>query len=165
MTENKLRWWQRLARRIAFTRIGAWLFARTLHHLDRMLLNVSDGGLSTPRILGRVPVVRLTTIGAKTGKERTVPVLGLREGEWWLLVASNWGRDHHPAWYHNLQVNPEVTLTHRNGTAGYVARDATAEERDQYWHRIKEEYPGFELYQERSGSRQIPLVVLEPHES
>lgn len=158
------RWWQRLGQRFAATRAGSWFFSRTLHHVDRALLRVSSGRLSVPKLVAGLPVVRLTTVGAKTGEERTVPVLGLRDGDRWVLVASNWGGEDHPAWYHNLRATPEVELTHEDRTDRYVAREATEEEREEYWDRATELYLGFEPYRRRSGDRQIPVVVLTPRE-
>ena len=157
--------WQALAQNVAFSRPGAWLFSRTLHHVDRFLLRLTGGRLSVPRLLGGVPVVLLTTTGAKSGKARTVPVLGLRDGDHWLLVASNWGRDHHPAWYYNLRANPEVTLTHVDVSTRYVAEEATDDDREEYWQKAMQTYPGFERWQDRTGEREIPMVVLHPIEA
>lgn len=161
-TRPDVSWWQRLTQRIASSRPGAWLFSYTLHYIDRVLLGLSGGRLSIPELLAGVPVVRLTTTGAKSGRERTVPVLGLQEGENWIVIASNWGSERHPAWYHNLKANPEVELTVADETEPYVAREATGEERNEYWDVAVETYMGFEPYRRRSGDREIPIVVLEP---
>lgn len=155
-------WWQRVMQRVAATRVGSWVFSHTLHHIDRVLMDVSGGRVSVPKVLAGLPVVRLTTIGAKTGKERTVPVVGLHDDGKWIVVASNWGGDSHPAWYHNLRSNPDVKLTHNDQTDQYVARDATEDEWETYWRQATDLYVGFEPYQRRSDDRQIPIVVLEP---
>lgn len=162
MTPTEPSWWQRLALKVSFSRAGTWLFSRTLHHVDRVLLGLTGGRASVPRLFGRVPVVRLTTTGARTGKERTVPVLGLRDGERWILVASNWGREEHPAWYYNLKADPSVTLTYDGRSEGFVAREATGDEREACWRLARERYPGLERYQDRAGDRRIPTVVLIP---
>lgn len=162
--QTTLRWWQRLAQRFASSRVGAWLFSYTLHHIDRVLMRASDGRVSIPRTLAGLPVIELTTTGAKTGKKRTVPLLGFQDGEDWFLVASNWGDDGHPAWYHNLMANPKVTLSHNDQTGRYVAREVSGDERDEYWQQASEAYPGYERYQQRTGDRQIPVVVLIPEE-
>ncbi len=93
------------------------------------------GQVSVPGVFARLPVIRLTTIGHKSGKERTVPLFGFREGEQWFVIASNYGSDEHPAWYGNLKANPEVKLTHEDRTKPYLARDATPEEWEEYWNR------------------------------
>lgn len=161
-TEPDVRWWQRIPRWFASTRLGSWIFSVTLHHIDRVLMEVSDGRISIPRVLAGLPVIRLTTIGAKSGKDRTVPLLGFQDEEKWFVVASNWGDDDHPAWYYNLQANPEVRLTHDGETGRYIARDATDEERAEYWEQASAFYPGYDRYMRRSGEREIPVVVLTP---
>lgn len=155
-------WFQRQIQKLAATRPVAWVFSYTLHHVDRLLLRLSGGRYSIPEVFAGVPVVRLTTTGAKSGRERTAPVLGFRDGEQWFLVASNWGGDSHPGWYHNLSANPAVELTVGDETRSYVARDATGDEREAYWQRAVETYGGFEAYRRRAGDREIPVVVLEP---
>jgi deazaflavin-dependent oxidoreductase (nitroreductase family) len=157
------RWWQRLLQRIPSTAAGAWLFSRTLHHLDPLLLRLSNGRISIPQVLAGLPTIELTTIGAKSGKERTVPVLGLPDNEKWVVFATNWGGQRHPAWYHNLQKNPEVEVSYRGEISTYMARDADPEERPRYWERAKDMYVGFEAYQRRTD-REIPIVVLSPAE-
>lgn len=161
-TKPDVSWWQRIPRWFASTRLGSWLFSYTLHHIDRVLMKLSGGRVSIPRVLAGLPVIRLTTTGVKSGKERTVPLLGFQDGEKWFVVASNWGDDVHPAWYYNLQANPEVRLTHNDETDQYIARDATDGERAEYWNQATAFYPGYDRYKRRSGGREIPLVVLTP---
>jgi len=161
---TEVRWWQRLVQRFASTEVGITVFSHVLHHIDRLLLTLSGGRVSVPGALAGLPTVRLTTVGAKTGTERTVPVVALRDGEKCVLVASNWGRERHPAWYHNLSENPVVKLTREDTTERYIARDATEEERAEYWEWATDTYPGFEAYDRRSGDREIPVVVLKPPE-
>ena len=155
------RWWQRLLQKIPSTAVGAWLFSRTLHHIDPYLLRLSGGDISIPQVLAGLPTVRLSTIGAKSGKKRTVPVLGLPDDERWVVFATNWGGENHPAWYYNLRANPEVELTYKDRTETYVASDATDAEREVYWDRAKQMYIGLEAYQRRTD-REIPVVVLTP---
>ena len=144
--------------------VGTRLLSRTLHYVDLFLMRLTDGRISVPGSLLGLPVVRLTTAGARTGKERTVPLLGLRDGGNWVVVASNWGGERHPAWYHNLRADPEVKLTYGGQTDRYVAREATGRERAEYWERAKEFYPDYETYERTAGDRHIPVVVLTPME-
>jgi len=95
VTPDRRAWWQRLGRRVVASRPGSWLLSRTLHRVDQPLLSISGVRISIPRTFAGLPVVRLTTTGAKTGVDRTVPLVGFREGEEWVLIASNWGRDEH----------------------------------------------------------------------
>lgn len=140
--------------------VSTRIMSRTLHRIDLFLMGVTGGKVSVPGTLGGLPVVRLTTIGAKTGRERTVPLLGIEDDEKWVLIASNWGNENHPSWYYNLRANPEVRLSHDNQTKQYTAREATEEERPKYWEQAKELYPNYESYQQYTGGRQIPIVVL-----
>lgn len=160
--QRSLRRWQGVIQWIASTRPGARVLSHTIHHIDRLLMRVTGGKVSSSEVLAGLPTVRLTTIGAKTGKERTVPVMGIQDDERWILIASNWGTDSHPAWYHNLRANPEVELSYRGHPRRYVAREATGEERDEYWELATQWYLGFEPYQRRSSNRQIPVIVLAP---
>jgi hypothetical protein len=65
---------------IPASRLGAWLFSGTLHHIDRMPHRLSGGRLSVPGVVTGLPVVMLTTRGARSGEARTVPVVGMRDG-------------------------------------------------------------------------------------
>ena len=160
-----LRWWFLLNQKIAASRPGSWVYSHTLHHIDRVLGKLSGGRLNVPRLFAGAPMIQLTATGAKTGKERTVPVLGLRDGDRWVVIASNWGKKRHPAWYYNLKANPAVKVTEGNETAPYRAREASDEEQEIYWPRAREMYIGYEVYAQRSGDRTIPIIVLEPAEN
>ena len=153
---------QRLLQHLAASQMGAWIFARTLHPLDRVLLRLSHGRVSVPGVLTGLPVIRLTTIGAKSGKLRTLPVVGLSDGDKVVVIASNYGQARHPAWYYNLRAHPEATLELPGGTGIYLARDATPAERQIYWRRASDIYVGFPAYQQRTHGRVIPIIVLTP---
>jgi deazaflavin-dependent oxidoreductase (nitroreductase family) len=153
---------QRFLQFLPASRAGAWFFARTLHHIDRFLLRVSGGSLSIPGLTAGLPVIRLTTIGAKSGQPRTVPVAGLSDGDKVILVASNFGQAHHPAWYHNLRANPEATLVLPTRSGTYLAHEATPAERAHYWPLAAAFYRGYPAYQQRTGGRVIPIMVLTP---
>ena len=72
-----------------------------------------------------LPLVTLTTIGAKSGQLRSTPLVGIPDGERLVLVASNFGQGHHPAWYYNLVKNPSASVTIAGATRNYVAAAAT----------------------------------------
>ncbi|WP_370944801.1 nitroreductase family deazaflavin-dependent oxidoreductase [Amycolatopsis sp. cg5] len=105
------------------------------------------------------PMVLLTTIGAKSGQERTSPLVYLAEGDRLFIIASAAGADKHPAWYHNLLANPTVTL--EIGTEKFEAKATPleGEERAVYYGKQAELMPGFKEYQEKT-SRVIPVVEL-----
>ncbi len=156
------RGWRRLVMPIAWSRSGVWLFARTLHHLDRPLLRWSQGRFSLTSFLTGIPIVSLTTTGAKSGQPRTVPLIALEDGERLVIIASNFGQAHYPAWYHNLRAHPQAVVTRRDRTRTYVAHSAEGEERDAYWEAAVKLYPGYRVYKERAAGRTIPVIVLTP---
>lgn len=144
------------------TRFGAWLFSRLAHRADRLVLRLTRGRRSLTSILTDQPLVTLTTTGARSGKARSVPVLGVLDGEKVILVASRWGGGRHPGWYHNLVANPEVKLAKNGRTAGYIANEVNGQERDRCWRLALEQYPGYANYERWAGERRIPVVVLTP---
>jgi F420H(2)-dependent quinone reductase len=107
------------------------------------------------------PVLLLTTIGRKTGRKRTTPVLYLKDGNRIALVASNGGRDRDPSWWNNLRHNPlaEVQIKRENWTAR--AEKASSFEKPRLWSMLTKMYPSYDEYQ-RKTKREIPVVVLTP---
>jgi deazaflavin-dependent oxidoreductase (nitroreductase family) len=104
----------------------------------------------------------LTVEGAKSRRLFKIPLVGIPAGNRILLVASNWGSSRHPAWYHNVLANPEVAITFQGETKEYLVHEATGTERDEYWPTVVGVNPGYADYQDRSGERQIPIMVLDP---
>lgn len=138
---------------------GAWYFDHVATRIDRVLLPMSRGRISST--FGQ-PVGLLHTVGAKSGEPRRTPLLFLRDGERVVLIASKGGSPKHPAWYWNLRKNPRVGFLGPGGVSGrYVARVAEGEERSRLWTQAVELYDGYSTYAERTGGRVIPVVVLE----
>ena len=109
--------------------------------------------------LGRLPVILLTTRGRKTGAERTVPVVPFRDGDQLYVVASMGGQPQHPAWYFNLEANPDVEV--QVGADRYHARAEILppERRALVWPKLTSAMPNFAQYQTKT-SRVIPVVQL-----
>jgi deazaflavin-dependent oxidoreductase (nitroreductase family) len=149
----------RVLQAFAQTRAGGWLFINVLPALDRPLLRLSRGRLSTG--MGQTYVL-LHARGAKSGIERTTPLLGTKSGDAILLVASKAGAPRHPAWFHNLRANPDVAVTVNGERRPMRARVAEGEERERLWGVVCDHYSGYAAYQSRTGGRVIPVVVLEP---
>lgn len=154
--------WQRHLQFMPASRIGAWLFSNRLHYIDRLLLRLSKGRLSVPGVLVGLPVVTLTTTGAKSGKSRTAPVVGIRDGDKIVIIGTNFGTSRQPAWYHNLRANPEAILTLPQASGTYIAREATPAERELYWKKGDEIYIGYAAYRRRIRGREVPIFVLTP---
>jgi deazaflavin-dependent oxidoreductase (nitroreductase family) len=106
--------------------------------------------------------VTLTTTGAKSGQPRSVPLVGLPDGENIILIASNFGQTHYPAWYHNLRASPKATLTLKGRTGYYWAEEVSGEVREAYWRQAVALYPGYAAYERRVGARHIPVLRLTP---
>jgi deazaflavin-dependent oxidoreductase (nitroreductase family) len=105
----------------------------------------------------------LTTKGRRSGKNRTVPLLYVPDGENMVVIGSNWGGERAPDWVSNIRANPEVRVQAGKRRLRATARFATAEERPRIWSLVTAQYPGYETYAERlQGVREIPLVVLAP---
>jgi deazaflavin-dependent oxidoreductase (nitroreductase family) len=149
----------RAAERVAATRPVGWYYIHIGPRIDRALLPATRGHLSSA---GRHRVGLLKVRGAKSGVERTTPLVFTSDGERVVLVASRGGDVKHPAWYHNVVANPEVEWLGPGGWRRYKAHEAAGEERERLWPRVVERYSGYEVYRERAGERVIPLVVLEP---
>ncbi|MEU8125113.1 nitroreductase family deazaflavin-dependent oxidoreductase [Spirillospora sp. NPDC049024] len=102
----------------------------------------------------------LTTTGRRSGKERTTPLIYQPEGDAYLVVASKGGADEPPAWYRNLQENPEVKVQVKGDKFTARARTATPEEKPAFWRKMAAVWPDYDEYQKKT-SRDIPVVVLE----
>jgi deazaflavin-dependent oxidoreductase (nitroreductase family) len=108
------------------------------------------------------PLLLLHTTGARSGKERTNPVMYQDLGGGSVAVfASKAGADTNPDWYHNVVAHPDVTAEIGTETRSFRARVADADEREPIWEKQKGEYPGFAGY-EAGTSRVIPVVILDP---
>ncbi len=101
----------------------------------------------------------LTTVGRKSGRILTLPLIFGRSGPDYVVVASKGGAPAHPAWYLNLEANPEVQVQVKGDKFKARAHTANAEERATLWPRMVEIYGPYTDYQKKT-ERQIPLVVL-----
>jgi len=107
-----------------------------------------------------MPVLLLTTVGRKTGKRRTTPLMYIRDGERYVITASNSGRDKHPAWLHNLQASPNVQIEIPGKRLEVSVSVATQSEREWLWPQLVAQAPFFDGYQ-KGTTRTIPMVMLK----
>ncbi|HQV93972.1 MAG TPA: nitroreductase family deazaflavin-dependent oxidoreductase [Anaerolineales bacterium] len=140
------------------------LLSKILFRADTLLLWATKGKLTVTRIVG-LSVIQLTTRGAKTGKLRTMPLIGFPDGEKIALIASYFGGEHNPGWYYNLKANPECDVRINGETRKYLARESFDEEREKYFQMANSYYAGYEKYRERAAHRHIPVMVLERKDS
>jgi deazaflavin-dependent oxidoreductase (nitroreductase family) len=103
----------------------------------------------------------LTTKGRRSGEPRELPLIYGRHGEDYLVVASKGGAPQHPAWYLNLEADPEVEVQVGQERFKATARTATSRERPEMWTTMTAEWPDYDAYQTRTD-REIPVVVLTP---
>lgn len=108
-----------------------------------------------------LPVIILTTLGAKSGKIRKSPLMRVEHDGSYVAVASMGGAPKHPVWYHNVVADPRVELQDGPVRQDMLAREVTAAEKAVWWARAVEAYPDYADYQ-KNTDREIPVFVLEP---
>lgn len=118
-------------------------------------------GLVGHRVPGAPPSLLLDHVGAKSGAKRTSVLTYLADGDDLVIVASKGGHPRHPAWFHNLQAHPDVTIQVGPTRRPVHARVATPAERKRLWPKVVDIWGGYADYQRRT-EREIPLVILEP---
>jgi len=152
---------QKMIHRILMMRWVSAFLAVNLHRMDAVMLKLSHGRHTVTEIVG-LPIIQITTIGAKSGEPRTMPLVSLFDGEKIALIGSNFGRQHNPGWYYNLKANPQCTVQVNGREQKYIARQTEGEEREKYWQMAVSYYKGYDLYKVRAAHRQIPVMILEP---
>ena len=152
---------QRLLHRFLMLRPVTAFFAPRVHHLDKAVFRLTGGRYTAAGILGW-DIIQLTTIGARTKQPRTMPLVGVIDDERIALIASNFGREHNPAWYYNLKAHAECDVSFKGKNRKYIAYEAEGEEYEHYWQMAVSYYAGYEKYKERAAHRYIPVMVLEP---
>lgn len=157
--KRNLSWW--MGGRLVATRAGLALWRKVAAPLDPKLMGATGGHV---KLSVGAPIVVLTSIGARSGRRRDTPLTYFTDGDDIVLIASNYGRAQHPAWYFNLLAHPDCEL--HIGTRGgrFVAHDVTGVDRDRLYalaaHRLNRV---FETHEKRScQSRVIPVVRLTP---
>lgn len=127
---------------------------------EQVELYESSGGTQGTTMRG-MPVIILTSVGARSGKLRKTPLMRVEHQGEYAVVASLGGAPKHPVWYFNLKAHSRVEL--RDGTVrrDMVAREVEGEEKALWWGRAVEAYPDYDDYQAKT-ERDIPVFVLEP---
>jgi deazaflavin-dependent oxidoreductase (nitroreductase family) len=145
-----------------YSRFSMSLGATGLRWAGKMnvpLYRASGGRLMAK--VGRAPVLLLTTTGRKSGQKRTSPVVYLADGERMIVIGSNAGNAHAPAWSLNLKAEPAAEVEIGRRRIAVRARVAAGEERVELWRKSNEQYAGFDDYETRTN-RDIAVFVLEP---
>src|SRR3954471_22915392 len=156
---RKMSAYERTLEKFARMPVGDWYMKQIAPRLDPPLLRLTGGRVSS---VYPVPIMLLTTTGAKTGQPRTLPLLYVTDGDAIILIASNYGKTSHPAWYRNLVAQPKVDVLAGKRSGTYVAAEITDPlERDRAWDLALDMYAGYGDYEGWAGDRMIPLIRLE----
>jgi deazaflavin-dependent oxidoreductase (nitroreductase family) len=134
-----------------------WWIIHVSAKVDPPLLKLSNGWVSS---FGVTPVLLLTHTGAKSGVRRETPLVYAKDGEDLVLVASKGGSPSHPAWFHNLAANPQCEVVVKGASGTYIATETHGADRARLWQKASELYAGYDTYQQRAGTRLIPVMRL-----
>jgi deazaflavin-dependent oxidoreductase (nitroreductase family) len=151
---------QRAMRRVASSRPGAWLFSRSLPSIDRFLLKLTHGRIAVPQLAAGIPVMTVITTGAKTGRRRASPLLGIPHGDDLAIIGTQFGQPGTPGWYYNLLADPTAEIVFRDSQVNVVVREADGDEWRAIWDRACEVYSGYDSYAKRVHGRPIHIMVL-----
>ena len=155
----------RLVKRAVLWLNGTRTFARVAPHVvppvDRFVHRVSGGRMLLSEAM--LPAVLLVTTGRRTGKRREVPVMTMPDGDHFIVVASNFGRERHPAWSANLLATPAATVHYRGEVIPVEAHLLDGDEKAAIWSRLQAMWPVFRTYRERTAGhgREIRVFRLE----
>jgi deazaflavin-dependent oxidoreductase (nitroreductase family) len=158
---SRARPWQHLILRLAALRPISWALSHLLPRLDRWELRRSNGEHSLTTLITGLPLITLHTTGARSGLPRSTFLMAIPYEGNIVLIASYFGSQQHPAWYHNLMAHPEVQVSLNGRTQTFRARQTRGAERQACWGQAVSLYPGFEAYRRRAKGREIPVMVLE----
>jgi deazaflavin-dependent oxidoreductase (nitroreductase family) len=152
---------QHALQRTASTRAGSWLFQRTLYRIDRPLHRWTQGRITLPGMATGLPVIMLTTTGAKSGLPRTMPVAGIPFGDDLVILGTNYAQQNTPGWVFNLLKDPQATVAWKSTSVPVNAALVGSDRMDEVWQAAGRVYVGFPKYRERtSGSRQVQAFWL-----
>lgn len=146
---------------VALTGFGRWYLINVAPQIDKTIGRMSGGRvMSVPLI----PLLLLTHRGAKSGRTYTTPLVYFTAGDDAVMIASNYGRERHPAWLANVKANPEVELLARGRGGRYRARVAEGAERDRLFGLAKQLTRAYANYEQQAVGRTIQIVVCSPLE-
>src|SRR5664279_2327128 len=127
---------------------------------DQVDLYERSGGTQGTDLNG-LPVIILTSLGARTGKVRKTPLMRVEHDGEYAVVASLGGAPKNPVWYYNIVANPRVELQDGTETKDYDSREVFGDEKAVWWERAVAAWPDYAEYQAKTD-RQIPVFVLTP---
>lgn len=156
---RRLRLDEALLERAVMSPVGYQYVLHVAPRIDKVLIPRTHGRLSST---GFDKVGLVTTTGAKSGAERTQPLVLIDDGDGLLAIGSNYGRPSHPAWSANLLAHPECTVEFLAPPAKYRAELLTGDTRASAWATAADFYAGYESYRAKCAPREIRLFRLRP---
>ena len=151
---------QRVFQRGASTKAGAWLFSKLAHRVDRRLLAMTHGRTAVATLMAGLPIITVTTTGAKSGLPRPLPLLGIPIQGDLALIGTNFGQTNTPGWVYNLEADPTGQVSYRDRNADFVARRGDPEETETALTAAARVYPGYDKYRERITGREVKVFIL-----
>jgi deazaflavin-dependent oxidoreductase (nitroreductase family) len=151
---------QRAMWHVSSSRPGAWLFAKSGPHLDRFLLRLSNGQVTLAKLVAGIPVITIVTTGARTGRTRATPLLGVPFAGDLAVIGTRFGQKGTPGWYYNLRADPAIQVAYQGKSTAAVAREAQGDEWQAIWERARQIYGGYEAYARRIEGRPIHIMLL-----
>ncbi len=156
--KRNLNWW--LGGKLAATKTGLDIWRKVAAPIEAPLMKATRGRI---RLNLAVPIVVLTSTAHAAASGATIPLAYFTDGDDVILIASNYGRQRHPAWYHNLCANPKCELHIGPRGGHFVAREADGPDRDRLYALAVERLNRvWEVEEQRSGARTIPVMRLTP---
>jgi deazaflavin-dependent oxidoreductase (nitroreductase family) len=152
---------QRWVIRLASTRPLSAVNRRALPSLDRLALRLTGGKTTLTTVSSGLPIFWLTTVGARSGLLRTVPLLGFPLGGDLAVIGTGFGQRATPGWVHNLEARGEAVVSRLGVEIDVRARLAEAAEAELIWDQARRVYPGYAKYAGWAQHRTIRVFVLE----
>lgn len=148
---------------VATNEIVSGLIARTAMPLDRLVLRATGGRMTATSFMAGFPVLWVTTTGARSGRPREVPLLGIPTPARNLaLLGTNFGGEQTPGWVHNLLAQPEAVVAWRDNRVEVKAVRLESELQEPVWEAAIAAYPNYANYRERAAHRTIHVFELVP---
>jgi deazaflavin-dependent oxidoreductase (nitroreductase family) len=151
---------QRAMWHISASSPGAWLFSRTMPAIDGLTLRLSRGQTTLAGAMAGIPVLTVTTTGAKSGRRHSAPLVGVPFGDDIAIIGTRFGQPGTPGWYYNLIAEPRAEVSYRNKSVTATAREADGQQWQDIWAEARKIYGGYEAYARRITDRKIRIMVL-----
>lgn len=136
------------------------IMRKVVPRLDRVASRLTKGRLVLTDAI--VPTLILHHVGRKSGQARSTPLAYVGDGDQYLVIGSNWGQAHHPAWALNISDRPDVEIEVKGRRIPAVAHRLEGDERDAAWNKACAMWPSFDTYEVTADGRNIRVFALRP---